>query len=385
METYRVEGDAFERGLQQAKRYGPQVLEQARDALADLAVMPNTLPTWVKRPLTSGIVSTMGQLWYGRHERTLREYQGGRFHRGLEGLAEGLGVSVRRLYGFAAFEIEASRFKYTLGCTSIAFAGEATANGHPVIAYNHDFPPEFGAFPAVRESVPAEGFPSLTVTYPPMLGTLCGVNAAGLAVTLNHAWVRKLSSQAALPITLLVQDVLDRCADVDEAIAVMKSVPVPNGSMATLADARGGRAAVELTPAGIFVRRPTGPLLHTFNAYQTNEARRLEVPIGAVGAGPIAGMDIHGPNLARQARFDALGVARQSSWSAKQIDALMADHGGGAPNANTICRHDDAAALTLLTARVDPVERSLIIGLGRACEAKLTEHRVPSAFARAAA
>lgn len=384
METFRVEGDAFERGLQQAKHFGPGILGDARDALSNLSVMPRALPGWLKRPLTSGLVGSLGRLWYGRHAGMLREYQGGRFHRALEGLAQGYGAPLRRLYGFAAFEVESSRFKYTLGCTSLAFAAEATKSGRPVIAYNHDFPPQFAAYPVVRQSVPNEGFPSVAVTYPPMLGALCGVNAAGLAVSLNHAWVRRLSSEAALPISLLVQDVLDRCADVEEALEVLQWMQVPNGSMATLADAGGNRAAVELTPAGAFVRRPTGPVLHTFNAYQTPEARRLEVPIGAVGAGPIAGMDIHGPNLARQARFDALGAASKTGWTARDIDALMADHGGGAPDANTICRHDDAAAVTLLSARIDPVERSLRVGLGTACTAKLTEHLVPAALAAAA-
>jgi len=385
MQTFRVEGDAYERGLQQAKHFGPGLLGEARDALSNLSVMPKAVPGWLKGPLTSGLVGSLGRLWYGRHAEMLREYQGGRFHRALEGLAKGYGAPVTKLYGFAAFEIEASRFKYTLGCTSLAFAAEATAEGRPVIAYNHDFPPQFGAFPVLRQSVPAEGFPSVAVTYAPMLGALCGVNAAGLAVSLNHAWVRKLSSEAAVPISLLVQDVLDRCADVEEALEVLQWMAVPNGSMATLADARGGRAVVELTPAGAFVRRATGPVLHTFNAYQTDGARRLEVPIGAVGAGPIAGMDIHGPNLARQARYDALGVARATGWTAKQIDALMADHGEGAPDANTICRHDDAAAVTLLTARIDPVERSLSVGLGTACTAKLNEHRVAAAAVAAAA
>ncbi|MBL8956707.1 MAG: hypothetical protein JNK82_38390 [Myxococcaceae bacterium] len=379
MLTFRVEGDAYERGLQQAKQFGPQALVEARDALANLAVMPKAMPAWLKGPLTSGLVGSLGRLWYGRHAKTLRAYEGGRFHRMLEGLSAGFGAPVRKLYGFAAFELEASRFNYTLGCTSFAFAGEATAFGRPLIAYNHDFPPQFAAFVAVRESVPDEGFPSVAVTYPPMMGTMCGVNAAGLAVSLNHAWVRRLSAQAALPISLLVQDVLDRCADVEEALEVFRATPVPNGSMATLCDAGGGRAVAELTPAGVFVRRTKGPVLHTFNAYQTDGARRLEVPIGAVGAGPIKGMDIHGPNLARQARYDALGVAAQAKWSAAQIDALMADHGGGEPGVNTICRHVDSHAETLISARVDPIERTLVVAHGFACTAKPVVYRVPSA------
>lgn len=371
MKHLRVEGDAFERGLMQAKHFGSPAIADAYVALGRISVVPKALPRWARTTFATGVVNAFGRLYHSRHENTLREHQGGKFRRGLDGLAEGFGISPARVYGFAAFEIEAARFQYTLGCSSFAFAAEATASGRPLISYNHDFPPSFGHFPFVRESVPDEGFPSLCVTYPPMLGTICGVNAAGLGASLNHAWVRKLWSGEALPITLLVQDVLDRCTDVAEALEEISKVKVPNGSMMTLVDARGTRAAVELTPAGPFVRMTQGPVLHTFNAYQTVGARRLEVPIGATGAGAIAGMDIHGSNLARQARYDELGAATRTGWTPQQIDALMADHGAeGKGHVNTICRHDDAAAWTLLTARVDPVERSLEVGLGLACEAK---------------
>jgi hypothetical protein len=89
--------------------------------------------------------------------------------------------------------------------------------------------------------------------------------------------------------------------------------------------------------------------------------------------------------VGRQSRYDALGAAQATGWTHEQIDALMGDHGHeGQPDANTICRHDDAAAVTLLTARVDPAERSLAVGLGTACRAKLEVHRVPVALAAAA-
>ena len=384
MERFRVEGDAYERGLQQAKHFGPGALTDARGALSNLAVMPKVVPGFLKAPFAWGLVGSMGRLWLHRHRPALQQHQGGRLHRGLGGLADGFGVPFARLYGFHAFEIEASRFHYTLGCSSLAFAAEATQSGRPLIAYNHDFPPEFARLPSVRESVPDDGFPSVSIAYPPMLGTLCGVNAAGLAITLNHAYVRRLSPAAGLPISLLVQDALDRCASVAEALELFSSVQVPNGSMATLVDAHGERAAVELTPAGAFVRRTKGPVLHTFNAYQTDAARRLEVPIGAMGAGHLAGMDIHGPNLARQARYDALGAGQRTGWTMADIDALMADHGGDVASENTICRHEDPAAHTLLTARVDPVERTLTVSAGTACRARFEVHRVPHALAVAA-
>lgn len=385
MELLRVEGDAYERGLQQARACGAEAVTRARAALGQLSALPPRLPRFLRAPLAWGLLGTFGRLHHQRHGTTLKTHAGGKFQRALEGLARGFDLPVWRMYGFAGFEIEASRFRYTLGCSSLAFAADATACGHPLLAYNHDFPPSFAPFPLVRESVPDDGFASVAITYATMPGAICGVNAAGLGVSLNHAWVRKLGSAPALPISMLVQDVLDRCASVEEAIAAARAVPVPNGSMMTVVDAAGDRAAIELTPAGAFVRRTRHPVLHTFNAYQTDGARRLEVPIGAIGVGPIAGMDIHAPNLSRQARFDALGAVSRRGWTLGDIDALMGDHGEqGRGDGGTICRHDDAAAITLLTARVDPVERTLRAGLGLACEAKLRTFGVPAALRSAA-
>src|SRR5882672_1095465 len=107
MEKLRVEGDAFERGLQQAKHFGARALADAREALSNLAVMPR-LPGWLKGPFATSVMSSMGRLYHSRHARTLREYQGGKFRRGLDGLAEGFQAPASKLYGFAAFEIEAS-------------------------------------------------------------------------------------------------------------------------------------------------------------------------------------------------------------------------------------------------------------------------------------
>lgn len=387
MEYLKVQGDSYERALQQARHFGSKALDDAKQAIGDLSVMPPKLPRFMRQVVGWNLLSSLGRLYHARHRTTLKGYQGGKFARAVEGLAEGFGIPAPSVYGFCAFEIEASRFHYRLGCTSMAFAAGATENGRPMLAYNHDFPPQFRGFPFVRETVPDEGLRSLAVSYPPMLGAICGVNAAGVAVSLNHAWVRKLSSGDALPISLLVQDVLDRCTNVEEALEAAKAVKVPNGSMMTVVDTRGGRVAIELTPQGPFVRGTSGPVLHTFNAYQTISARRLEVPVGAISLAPVDGLDIHGANLMRQARYEELGAALRTRWSDADIDALMSDHGSdGRGCQNSICRHECEKSVTLMTARVDPVGRTLSAGLGFACEAKLDTFSMPlPAAARRAA
>src|SRR5688572_9658426 len=124
MEQLTVEGDAFERGLQQGRHFGPAVLEAARQAISALPQMPGLLPRWARPAFAGGLVGALGRMYLGRHRQTLSGHQGGKFRRGLDGLAEGFAAPVARLYGFASFEIEAARLDFTLGCTSLAFAAE---------------------------------------------------------------------------------------------------------------------------------------------------------------------------------------------------------------------------------------------------------------------
>lgn len=385
MQQLRVEGSGYERGLQQAKAVGPQALDEARMALSRLHVMPKRLPQFLKPRLVDLIIGDFGRKYWKRHQQTLAHYAGGKFLGAMKGLAEGLGVAPQRVYGYGAFEIEAARFHFTFGCSSFAFSKDATAWGRPLLAYNHDFPPELSGMPFVRENVPDVGLASVSLAYPLILGTLCGVNEAGLALSLNHAWVRELSTGEALPITLLMQDTLDTCRSVEEAIAHVSRVPVANGSMVTLLDASGARAVVELTPKGAFVRRTKRAVQETFNAYQTPGARRLEVPVGAIGTGPIEGLDIHSMNLSRQARYDALEVCDAKGWSMEQVNALCGDHDEkGIPTLDCICRHDDPIGETLLTARVDPMERTLQFSPGVACRPKFETFSVPQKLRAAA-
>lgn len=77
-----------------------------------------------------------------------------------------------------------------------------------------------------------------------------GLNEAGLAVNFNilgHA----ADGPGGVPVHLLAYAVLRECANVDEAIALVRATPVSASTSLTLTDA-GGAVSLEVTPVGVF-------------------------------------------------------------------------------------------------------------------------------------
>ncbi len=347
-------------------------LPRALRAMTELSALPAWLLPRLKEPALKLAVPAVGWRFLHTHRALWASWRQGKLWTMLEGLHQGSGASLALLSGFAAFEVLASTMSFTFGCSAIAFAAEATVSGRPWLAYNHDFPPAFAPFLLVRRTLPDDGYRSVAITYPMLLGALAGVNEAGLAVSLNHAWVKHVPWRPAVPISWLVQDVLDHCGSVAEAVTLLRAAPVPNGSIVTLVDKSGERAIVELAPSCKRVRRADGPLLHTFNKYRHPDMEALEVPVGARGKGGLRGLDIHSANLGRQARYDSLGVSLRRGFDLEAVRAVMGDHAYGVGHSDTICRHNDALSETLLSLVLDPADACLHLVLGHACSSTYT-------------
>jgi hypothetical protein len=203
------------------------------------------------------------------------------------------------------------------------------------------------------------------------------VNERGFAMTLNHAFSTDYSGRPGLLLTTLVQDCLDSCTSVAEAVRLIRETPVTNGAILTLADASGDRAVVERSCGASRVRRAAeGELLVSFNKYKHPEMERFEVPLGAVSTGLIAGIPLHESNVERQRRWDVLASASAGSPDDRQIHALMSDHAGGAGDKNTICRHGDELSETLWGALLDCERRVLKVVFGHTCSGSYREYAI---------
>lgn len=361
-----VEGSPRQRGEQQGEAARDQI-GPSFEALAALPLFPNWLSAGPRRWLVETASRAAGRYYLARHRTLLGERLGGRNIAWLEGMAATTGVPMHLLYGVNAFELESAHLGFSYGCTSLGLSGRHTADGRVRLAYNHDFPPAFEPFLRIRRSRPRDGLASLALTYPTLVGAVAGLNEAGLAMSYNQAYATDLNRRSpATFVTMVLQECLDGCHSVAEAIEHLLATPVTNGAMVTLVDAAGERAVVEVSAGQRLVRRERDDsILYTFNKYRLKETSAVEIPVGAVTTGVAAGYDVHRCNVTRERRFLEMDHAPPRDDAA--LFLLMADHDGGAGDEDTICRHDDPMSETILSAILDPSAGTIRAIFGRAC------------------
>jgi len=107
----------------------------------------------------------------------------------------------------------------------------------------------------LRHSVPEVGFRSVEVTLPWQASCVAGVNERGLAIAIVPEPECTPSYSFAPPAILLVQDCLQRFADLDSALEWCAERPSAPGVSIAISDASGECAAAVLTADGCRVRR----------------------------------------------------------------------------------------------------------------------------------
>jgi len=370
-----VTGDACERAFQQGRACADQ-MTPAASSIASLVVESRHVGRRVHEQLSRAALACAGGYYLYRHRSALESHAGGKYWRAQRGFAEGAGVSRALMFGLGAVpELVGAQMGYTLGCTALALSPDVTSSGGAQIVYNHDFPPRFGRYNFVRYNRPSDGYASVCLAYPIMVGCLAGVNERGLALTLNHAFSTDYHGRGGILLTTLVQDCLDRCATVAEAVDLFTHASVTNGAILTFADASGDRAAVERSCTQARVRRTDGNVLCSFNKYRHAEMEAYEVPLNAVSAGLMSGIPLHESNVARQRRYDELlplcggGSAEgQMKLDEAAIKLLMSDHDGkDSGHSNSICRHNDELSETLWGAILCCKTRTLKVVFGHTC------------------
>lgn len=365
-----VRGTDAERGHQQGQVYAKN-LGAILDSIRQIGFLPYDLQKKIPLFVYKKLFASIGKKFLKHHHDFFQTYQKSRIHDRILGLAEGLGASPYFVYGLCALEVTTSELPHQqpqLGCTSLAFEATRTKIGTPLIAYNHDFPESFGPYLIVRHNEPKTGFASLNLTYPVSLGCIAGVNEKGLAITINHAFEKTVAkNQAALFVTCLLQECLDHCANVEEAVDLILKTPTTNGSMLTLIDASGKRAVVEVSSRKRVLRKPEEGLFCTFNKYQETELEKGELPLNTIGTKMFKGRLVHEHNIGRLRRFTEIFDA-EKTYSDDDIHKLMSDHDGGDGDAHTICRHHKDTSSTLASVIIRPKEKEMKVVFGLACQ-----------------
>jgi hypothetical protein len=369
-------GSPYEMGLAQGRWLKPR----AQDALKSL-IDNRFAPRWLKfagLPTLKALLTVKGLQVRNCHFGNIWRHSADQFER-LRGISEGSGLSLTLLLGMMSVETMMATFQYVMGCTSIGVGKTRSKDGSPMIGYNHDFPDFLKDQLLVRHSKPGNGHRSIQLTYPSIAGGICGVNEAGLAISLNHAFSIEPANDG-VPPTLMVQQALDRCATAEAAAHLFEQTKFANGSMATVMDAKGGILALELAKGRFGIRKPKKGVSLTLNEYQIPELKEIEVPQDAVFHPKkypkfFQGLAIHQPNWERRRRFEKL-LASGKKLGVNDVKKLLADHnGGGQGTLGTVCRHHPTTD-TIATAVLHPKEGILEAARGFACEARYQRFKV---------
>lgn len=256
----------------------------------------------------------------------------------LSGIADGFGIAEEDLF--------AHLYLGTLKDLSRVSGGDhdgcsawAVAEGPdgPLVVKNRDFS---GRHAGIQRVFRHEG-PDLEYGPVLCLGSLgspgaysSGMNAAGLALADTQVGVRRHATGWLR--YFLMTEILARTATVEEALALIRSVPHAGGGTLILADRSGAVAAVELASASVATER--AELVCRTNHFTTT----------ALAPETLSdqGSRIDGNSAGRRAVLDRELPGRR--WDAADAAALMARHDGEAP----LCQHSEGGAAHTIASAV---------------------------------
>jgi hypothetical protein len=213
------------------------------------------------------------------------------------------------------------------GSTVFAATRGATADGRTLIGRNVDWSDDGGRRrPVVARYHPDNGdLVHLTVSWPFIIVPIVGVNAAGLAISINFFDADEMIGLG-FP-RILYRRVLQRARTVEEALALLAEDGNRGGAgIVVLADATGALAVAECAAKHCAVDRPVGDWLARSNHALTSEMRAHDEGRTADSARRLAAMSAAVERrLGRITPAVATEILRDRSNSAFINDATVAN------------------------------------------------------------
>ena len=183
----------------------------------------------------------------------------------MRGMADGVGIPYER---FSAWLMCISVCLEIPGCSMIGFKD----NGHVVFGRNNDLPPIFRRISASALYRPSNGY-SFIANSSAFVGSEDGINEKGLAVGMTYVWAKEL--RPGINSMFLVRYILERCADVEEGLKAIESIPIGGAYHLILAD-REDILHAECSPQKIKINR--GGFAVATNHFVSKEMRQYEEP-----------------------------------------------------------------------------------------------------------
>lgn len=277
----------------------------------------------------------------------------------MRGIAEGAGVAYQDILLLnVGFDAEGEFLARAPQCTAVGLPN--TEQG-PLLAKTEDVNPvqwESQAFFRVR---PHQGHAFLVYSLAGTVWVDGGVNEAGLGLVMTGLGAAGPTRPDGLPNDLLLRQILQHCATVDEALALAKANPLRyGGGTMTLADATSGDiTVVENLPAARAVRRSSHEPTVRTNHPQCPETRALPRAEGWMARVGI-------PELLANSEARASNGARLAAEIPRSVAGLqqfLSNHAAS----GAICQHGQAGLHTAVAMIVIPRQRTLVAAEGYGC------------------
>jgi hypothetical protein len=204
-------------GLQQGEVYSNDIKDSFNKIIKSKPIK-NLKPKLVPKILFSKILKyVVYKKWEKPIKILLPEYCGR-----IKGIADGAKVKLSDLYIIQAIEVLAddvsSLIEYpkqiSFGFSSICVLQNIIKSPQIVVGKNFDYISDFVSDNIVRFSEPKNGYKSIEITYKQIAGSHDGMNEKDLVVLYNYGLSTE-KVQTRVPITILVQQILERCSNID--------------------------------------------------------------------------------------------------------------------------------------------------------------------------
>lgn len=165
----------------------------------------------------------------------------------------------------------------SLGCSSLVVEGERSATGHPLFGRNLDMESVglLQRFSLVEVCRPNGKHAFAAVGFPGVFGVISGINDQGLALSVHgvfSAGGRRQFDPNGTPALLLYRTILERCATLAEAEAMLREARHATALNVVLCDTGGG-AVAEVSPRGVGIRSAEGGVCACTNHFRLHTSR----------------------------------------------------------------------------------------------------------------
>lgn len=152
---------------------------------------------------------------------------------------------------------------------STFFAGSGrTESTAPLFGRNLDFP-AFGVadrYDLLFMMKPEGKIPFVAIGWPGMVGVLTGINAYGVAVSINLSY-NSTRVEGGCPMPIFLRRVLENATNVEAASQILDNDSPASGVSITMVDRRGRAMVAEMAPTLTFYRYPRKQLLFATNMF----------------------------------------------------------------------------------------------------------------------